>query len=155
MLMSEPEGMACFRNADICKNITESLKKFTGMSQLPFRKFSISKRIKSFHFAFEGIAYFFRQEHNAWIHAVVTLLVLIAATILKVSKAEMIIIIFAIALVWITEMFNTAIEELLDHLSPQINPRVKVIKDIAAGAVLIASIAAVIIGLIIFIPKIL
>ena len=66
---------------------------------------------------------------------------------------EWIAIVFAISLVWITEMFNTAIEKSMDHLSPTEHPEVKLIKDVASAAVLTASVAACIIALIIYIPK--
>ena len=61
---------------------------------------------------------------------------------------------FAAGFVWSAEIFNTAIESMMDHLSPEKHPRVKYIKDLAAGAVLVAAITAIIAGLIIFIPKI-
>lgn len=117
------------------------------------QKFSWHGRFKSFLFAFEGLAFFFRREHNAWIHGAFAVLVLIAGMIVRVSKWEMIAIVFAIGLVWIAEMFNTAIEKMMDHISPQRHPDVKAIKDISAGAVLIAACTACITGLIIFIPK--
>lgn len=119
------------------------------------QKFSWHGRFKSFVFAFEGLASFFRHEHNAWIHGGATILVLIAAMIVQVSRLEMIAIVFAIGLVWISEMFNTAIEKMMDHISSQRHPDIKAIKDIAAGAVLIAACVACITGLIIFLPKLL
>ncbi|MEJ7737727.1 MAG: diacylglycerol kinase family protein [Chitinophagaceae bacterium] len=119
------------------------------------KKFSWHGRLKSFLFAFEGLAFFFRREHNAWIHGVATVLVLLAAMIAQVSRLEIIAILLVIGLVWISEMFNTAIEKMMDHFSPQRHPDIKAIKDIAAGAVLIAACSAFITGLIIFIPKIL
>ena len=68
---------------------------------------------------------------------------------------EWIAIIFSIAFVWITEMLNTAVEKTADHLSPDLHPQVKLIKDVAAAAVLTASVAACIIAFIIYIPKLL
>lgn len=117
------------------------------------QKFSWRGRIKSFTFAFNGIVSFFRYEHNAWIHGIAALLVIAAAFIVKVSSIELTVIIIAIALVWIAEMCNTAIEKIMDHLSPETHPAVKVIKDVAAGAVLVAGFSAFVIGLIIFVPK--
>lgn len=117
------------------------------------QKFSWRNRLRSFVFAFEGVIIFFRREHNAWIHGVAALLVLIVSFLMKLSDVEMILIILAIGLVWIAEIINTAIEKTMDHLSPYQHPAVKVIKDLSAGAVLIAAIVAVIIGSIIFIPK--
>ena len=97
---------------------------------------------------------FFRREHNAWIHAAAAVIVLSAACLLRLSYMEFIALLVAIALVWISELVNTAIEKIMDHLSPELHPSVKEIKDLAAGAVLIASIIACLIGGIIFIPKI-
>ncbi len=119
------------------------------------QKFSLRARLKSFVYAFEGLTWFFRREHNAWIHAIAALLVLFTAFIFKVSGLELIAILFAIALVWVAELFNTAIEKIMDHLSPELHPNVKSIKDIAAAAVLVAALFAAITGFIIFIPRIL
>ena len=117
------------------------------------KKFSWRNRLRSFVFAFEGVVIFFSREHNAWIHGVAALLVLIVSFLMKLSAVEMILVILAIGLVWITEIINTAIEKTMDHLSPQQHPAVKIIKDLSAGAVLIAALVAAIIGSIIFIPK--
>ena len=118
------------------------------------KQFSIADRIKSFRFAFDGIISFFKTEHNAWIHLLATIVVITAGFIFKINSTEWCCVITAIVLVIITEMINTAIEILCDVVSREINPQIKKIKDIAAGAVLIASLAAIIIGAIIFIPKV-
>lgn len=117
------------------------------------QKFSWRKRFKSFVFAFSGFTYFFKREHNAWIHAVAAVAVIMFSLIVKLKAFEMIAILIAIGMVWIAEMFNTAIEKTMDHLSPAFHPDVKIIKDIAAAAVLVAACIAFLIGLIIFIPK--
>ncbi len=117
-------------------------------------KFSIRARIKSFSFAWAGITSFFKTGHNARVHLVMACLALAAAGFLKVSPVETIAVIAAIALVWITEMINTVIENIMDFISKESLPQIKIIKDIAAGAVLIASIAALVIGCIVFIPRI-
>jgi diacylglycerol kinase (ATP) len=119
------------------------------------KRFSWKARFKSFVYAYEGLIWFFTHEHNAWIHGFATVFVLLISFIFKISGLDLIAILFAIALVLIAEMFNTAIEKIMDHLSPAQHPSVKVIKDIAAAAVLIAAIIAAIVGLIIFTPKIL
>lgn len=119
------------------------------------RKFSWRARLKSFIYAFEGIKCFFKYEHNARIHSFVAIVVLIVSIILKISKLEFIAVLLSIGMVITAEMFNTALEKTMDHLSPEIHPAVKAIKDIAAAAVLIVAIIAVLIGLIIFIPRIL
>ena len=117
--------------------------------------FSWKARLKSFKYAWEGIVSFFRWEHNAQIHLAITLMVLVLSVTLGLTKWEAIAVVFSIALVWIAEMFNTAIEKICDLVSPQKNPQVKFIKDVSSAAVLITAILACIIGLIIFIPKIL
>lgn len=117
-------------------------------------KFSIADRLKSFVFAFEGIAAFFKKEHNAWIHLAASGIVIFLAIVLKISAMEWIAICFAIGLVWITEMLNTCVEKMLDFMSTEINPKIKLIKDIAAGAVLVAAIVALVIGAIVFFPYI-
>jgi diacylglycerol kinase (ATP) len=118
------------------------------------QKFSIRGRIKSFYYAGAGIRMFLRREHNAWIHLVATIVVVIAAWILKVSCSEAIALTLVIGLVWITEMLNTCLERLADLVYQERHPEIKFIKDLAAGAVLVAAIVAVIVGLLIFIPKI-
>ena len=115
-------------------------------------RFSIHARLKSFQYAFEGVIQFFRTEHNAWLHLLATVVVFILAMVTGVSQTEAIAISIAIALVWITEMLNTCIEKIMDMLTKDYDARVKLIKDISAGAVLIAAIAALCIGMIIFIP---
>lgn len=119
------------------------------------KSISISSRIKSFGFAIEGILTFFKTQHNAWIHAFAAIIVIISGFVLKVNNNEWCLIFIAIALVFITEMANTAIEFLTDIVSPDYNVQAKKVKDVAAAAVLISAIAAIAIGLIIFLPKLL
>ncbi|MBE7173390.1 MAG: diacylglycerol kinase family protein [Williamsia sp.] len=119
------------------------------------QKFSLRMRLRSFRFAWNGVLLFFYREHNARVHAVAALLAVVAGWRLRISAAEWTAVLVAIALVWITELINTAIEKIMDHLSPAPHPQVKEIKDLAAGAVLIAALVACLIGCIIFIPKIL
>jgi diacylglycerol kinase (ATP) len=118
------------------------------------KKFSIKERVRSFKFAFHGIALFFKNEHNAWIHLLATIAAIALAFILRCSKTEFIMIILAIGFVWAAELFNTAIEKMADLITKETDPQIKFIKDAAAAAVLIAAVTAFIIGLIIFIPKI-
>ena len=115
--------------------------------------FSIKARIKSFTYAFQGIKTFFQTQHNAWIHILATVIVIVLGNIVSLSNAEWCWIMLAIALVFITEMLNTAIEFLTDLVSPEYHPLAKKTKDVAAGAVLVSAIFAVFIGLIVFMPK--
>ncbi|MDN3588705.1 diacylglycerol kinase family protein [Pedobacter aquatilis] len=117
------------------------------------KKFSLKDRIKSFGYAFNGLKLFFYTEHNARIHLLAAILALAISFWLKISSLEWVAIIGIIILVFIAEIFNSSIEKLADVVSPEINPKIKIVKDLAAGAVLIAAIFAVIVGLIIFYPK--
>lgn len=118
------------------------------------RPFSIQARLKSFVYAFEGVIFFIRFEAQATMHLIAIVAVLGAGYWFKISSMEWIAVVFAIGIVISAEMLNTAIEKLTDMVSPQINEQAKIVKDLAAGAVLIASLTAFIIGLIIFLPKI-
>ena len=99
---------------------------------------------KSFKYAFEGILTSLKAEKNMKIHI---------GVIFKINKAEWITCIILFAIVIAGEMFNTAIETVVDIAMPEINEKAKIAKDISAGAVLILAISSAIIGLIIFIPK--
>ena len=103
------------------------------------------KILKSFKYAFNGIITSFKTEKNMKFHIVMMVLVIIAGTLLKISKIEWIICVILFALVISAELINTAIET---------NEKAKIAKDVAAGAVLVNAIGSTIIGLIIFIPKI-
>lgn len=117
-------------------------------------RFSLHKRVRSFSFAFSGLFRFFRSEHNAWLHLAATVCVLAMALWFRLSSAETIQMVFAIGFVWSAELFNTCVERIMDFVSTDRHPQIKFIKDMAAGAVLVAAITSLIIGAIIFIPKI-
>lgn len=114
--------------------------------------FSIKSRIRSFSNAFRGLGLFFKQEHNARIHAVVAVITVVSGLLVGLSRIEWIAVFFAIGMVIATEAMNTTVEYLCDFVSSEYNDTIKKIKDLAAGAVLICAIAAVIIGCIVFIP---
>lgn len=113
----------------------------------------MAKFIKSFGYAFSGVAHGFRSQFNFRFHLAALLLVSLAGWYFQLSAGEWLWIVVAATMVLMAELFNTALEVLVDLVSPEIHPKAKIIKDVAAGAVLIASIGAVIIGLIIFIPR--
>lgn len=115
--------------------------------------FSISERLHSFKYAINGLKILFTQEHNARIHLTISLLVITLGCILAISQTEWLVILLLIALVLSLEAVNSAIESLSDFVSPQKNEKIKIAKDLSAGAVLIASIIAIICGSIIFLPK--
>lgn len=114
--------------------------------------FSLAKRLRSFVYAFNGVFYVMKSQHNAWIHALFTVLVCIAGWYFRFTRIEWCFIVFAIVLVWVAEAINTAFEFLADVLSPKHNPLVGKAKDIAAAAVLISAIGSVIIGFLIIGP---
>lgn len=112
------------------------------------------KIINSFKYAFEGIKSSLRTERNIKIHFSMMILVIVAGILLDISTYEWMICIILFGMVIGGELVNTAIEEVTDLVTTEINPKAKLAKDIAAGAVLIMAITSAIIGLIIFIPKI-
>ena len=118
-------------------------------------KFRLRNRFNSFRYAFNGFKIFIQTQPNARIHLFAAILIIICGSVIRLNLTEWCWLVMAIALVFITEMLNTAIEFLTDILSPGIHPLAKNAKDIAACAVLIASIAAVIIACLLFIPKLL
>lgn len=112
------------------------------------------KLINSFKYAFQGIITSFKTERNMKIHVFIMLLVIIFGFVVNLNPVEWMIIITMIVIVISAELFNTSIETVVDMISPEKNEKAKVAKDVAAGAVLVLSIGSVIIGLIIFLPKI-
>lgn len=113
----------------------------------------LKKRINSFKYAFAGIIATFKSEMNMRIHFLVMSLVIVVGIILKLSVAEWKICIILFSLVIAGELFNTAIEAIVDMVMPEFHPKAKIAKDAAAGGVLVLAIGAAIIGLMIFIPK--
>ena len=109
----------------------------------------------SFKYAFNGLRILLNGEHNSWIHLFVTVCVLVAGFVFKISNGEWIAVIFCIGMVFALELVNTAIENMADFVSKEYHESIKKIKDLAAGAVLVGAIVATAIGLIIFLPKIL
>ena len=108
--------------------------------------FSITERMRSFGYAFQGLGFMLRTQHNAWIHVLASLMVIILAAVLDVAAEAWVWLIVAMALVWIAETTNTAFEHVCDVISPEFHPAVKRAKDVAAGAVLLSAVAAVAIG---------
>ena len=118
------------------------------------KKYSLKRLINSFGYAIRGIYSAFKTEQNLVIHTIVTIIVIALAIYLQVSTIELCILILVIGLVIAFEMMNTAIEYVVDMAMPNIHPLARLAKDISSGAVLVCAIASIIIGLIIFIPKI-
>ena len=109
--------------------------------------------VRSFSWAFAGVWSMLRRQRNAQIHSLITIVVLVFALVLHVSAGEWVSLVLAIALVLALEALNTALEAVVDLVSPQFHPLAKQAKDTAAGAVLIGAIGAAIAGCIIFLPK--
>jgi diacylglycerol kinase (ATP) len=120
------------------------------MNQPPSLTFS--GRLRSVRHAVRGIGLMLRTQHNAWLHAVATVAVLIAGLVLGVSAADWCWLVLAIMAVWTAEAMNTALEFLVDLASPTFHPLAGKAKDVAAGSVLISAIGSVAIGVLVFGP---
>lgn len=124
------------------------------MNQKKNIPFSLRARGESFNYAFKGVVTFFQQQHNAGIHLVATVVVFALSIIFPVSRFEIVALVLSIGFVWVAEIFNTAIEKAMDFISTEKDNRIKVVKDLSAAAVLVAALAALATGCLIFIPKI-
>lgn len=119
------------------------------------RRFTLSGRLKSFDYALRGVLLMLKSQHNAWLHAVATLLVvLVGRLVCHLSSGEWCALVLAIMAVWTAEALNTALEFLADVASPEFHPLVEKAKDVAAGAVLISATGSVVIALLVFGPYI-
>ena len=111
--------------------------------------------MKSFVYAGRGLRWLVQDEHNAWLHLAASAGVIVAGLALHISLDDWRWLVLAIALVWVTEAINTAVEELCDRISPEFDRSIGRVKDLAAGAVLAASIAAAVVGLLTLGPPLL
>jgi diacylglycerol kinase (ATP) len=110
-----------------------------------------SKRsIDSFHHALQGVLQGVKSQRHMRFHFFVAVLALLAGTIMRLSRAELLVLLFAVSLVIITELLNTAIEAVVDLVTITYHPLAKVAKDVAAGAVLVAALNAIVVGLLLF-----
>ena len=110
-------------------------------------------RLRSFGYAFHGLAVCFRTQANARLHAIATVLVIALGLALKLAAWEWCAVVLSMASVWAAECFNTALEGVVDLVSPERRPLAGRSKDLAAGAVLAAAIGAAAVGAIVFLPK--
>lgn len=115
--------------------------------------FTFRKRFASFKYAFHGIWLLLRYEHSAWLHGMIGICTVIAGFLFHISPMEWVAVVIVCGCVLAAEALNTAIERLADVVSPEYSEAIKRIKDLAAGGVLLMAFAAAIIGLIIFLPK--
>ncbi len=116
------------------------------------KRFSLQARMKSFPYAFAGVAELLRSQHNARIHLLATILVIAAGLWLGISAQQWALLFIACAMVWCVEALNTAIEFLADALTTEPHPLIKKAKDVAAAAVLIAAVFSLAIGVMVFLP---
>lgn len=123
------------------------------VSRDDLKKKGINRLFKSFKYAYEGLKYAFKYEQNILVHFLATILVIIVGIFFKISMTEWLVLTLIIGLVIATELINTSIEATIDLVTKEVHPLAKVAKDTAAAAVLIFGITALIIGLIIFVPK--
>ena len=114
---------------------------------------SVKKALRSFAFAFNGLKILILEEQNARIHTIGAFCAIVLGFVLKISLHEWVAIILAIGFVITIETINSAIENLADFVSPDKHDLIKKVKDLSAGGVLLSAITALIIGLIIFLPK--
>ena len=112
----------------------------------------IKARLRSFGYAFQGWGYVLRNEPNSWIHAFITVLIIPLAFWLHLPARDWAVLLLAIIMVWAAEFFNTAIESIVDLVSPEEHPLAKASKDVGAAAVLIAALTSILIGLLILGP---
>ena len=112
----------------------------------------LSQRLASFTYAFRGVVTLIKEQANAQIHALATGLVFVLALSLDISRSEWQSLILIVALVWLAEGFNTALEYLADAAMPQRHPLIAKAKDVAAAAVLITAVFAVVMAGLIFVP---
>ena len=118
-------------------------------------RFSLVGRMQSLRHAIDGIILMLKSQHNAWLHATASVLVLLLAALFRLSGREWCWMEIAIMAVWTAEALNTALEFLADVASPEFHPLAKKAKDVAAGAVLISAAGSVVIAMFIFGPHIL
>lgn len=117
-------------------------------------KVKTKKLVNSFKYAIEGFISALKRERNMKIHIAIMIITIVAGIILKISKAEWIVCIILFGLVISSELVNTAIEAVVDMITPYRDNKAKLAKDIAASSVLVLAIVAVVVGMIIFVPKV-
>jgi diacylglycerol kinase len=115
-------------------------------------RFSVTARLRSFRFAFAGVCTLLRDQHNARLHLLATLVVVVLAVLMEVSHTHWMVLLLTMALVWLAEALNSALEYLCDAAVPGHNDLVGKAKDVAAGGVLICSVFAVAVAGLVFLP---
>ena len=124
------------------------------MSTTGSEPFRVAARLRSFAHAFRGVATLLASQHNAWIHALATLVVVALGIALGVTRLEWALLVLAIGAVWTAEALNTAVEWLCDVAHPEFHPLVRQAKDVAAAGVLLAAAASAVLALLVLGPHI-
>jgi diacylglycerol kinase (ATP) len=114
--------------------------------------FTLGDRFRSIRFALRGMRSMLASQHNAWIHAAASIVIIAAGIFCRLDRIEWCFIVIAIMAVWAAEAMNTALEFLCDVASPEFHPLVEKAKDVAAAGVLIVAIGAIVIGLLVLGP---
>ena len=115
-------------------------------------KVYFQSRIRSIQYALGGVKYALVTQQNTRIHALFTMAVIILGFLLEIAKVEWIALFLTIGLVWMAELFNTAIEALVDLISPEHHDTAKICKDVSAGSVVVSALISILVGLFIFGP---
>jgi diacylglycerol kinase len=118
-------------------------------------KFSLKVRLRSFRYALNGLKSLFKYEHNSRIHILAAVAVIIMGIILRLDLHEWSLLVIVIGIVFISELLNSSLESLADHIAPEKNDQIMRAKDYGSAAVLIAAVLAIAVGGLIFIPKLL
>lgn len=113
----------------------------------------LKSRWKSIRIAFEGVRFVLRTQKNAWVHVTITVLVLLMGVLMGLDRLEWVLILLTLGMVWAAESFNTAMEVMIDFVSPEQRPLAKTCKDVSAAGVLITAIVSVLVGVLIFGPR--
>ena len=117
-------------------------------------KLSIKKRLQSFRYAFAGLGVLFREEHNSWIHAIAAVLAVVAGFVFRIRPWEWVAIVIVIGMVFAAEIINSSLERTADFVKAERDDRKRDIKDLGAAAVLVCAMSAAIVGIMVFLPKI-
>ena len=127
------------------------LIKFAAMK---VQKFSLKKRLKSFVYAFSGFKTLLKEEHNSRIHLIAAVCAVALSIVLQISTYEWIAVIVVIGFVFAMELVNTVVENIADYLTDGFDARIKKIKDLSTAATLMSAVVALVVGVVIFLPKI-
>lgn len=114
----------------------------------------IKSRWQSICYAWSGVRYVLSTEPNARIHVMIALLVVAGGLLLRISRIELAVILIMISVVWGAELSNTAVEVLVDYVSPEKKPFAEICKDVSAAAVLTSALISILVGLLIFGPRV-